>query len=1234
MKNFIQLIGDKITFSKSEEKTVFSDLMPVDTIKNDEESLKALHWALKNKKIKNIALTGPYGAGKSSVIESYLKQNKECKAINISLATFDGHSWDKAYESQEADNNNELEKLEDELEKGILKQLFYKVDASKIPLSRYRKLHHTPLWKYVFGIVTFVVVILAALYLAIPDKVSDYINAYKNEIDTFREWALIAISFLIVFFGAAYALRVITSRFTIKEISVGDISAQGEETPNDSVLNKNIDEMLYFFERTKHNVVFIEDLDRFNCTSIFVKLREINTILNNYDVIKKKGRIIFVYAVRDDLFKEETERTKFFDFLIPIIPVINSTNSGEIIRNLLGIGKEKDTKKEYPEHDISSEFITLISPYIGDMRILISTINEFWIYKRTLKESQDVKLKDENMLALMIYKNLYPQDFAQLEGEKGRIKEAFNYKKEAIKKVQTKLEEKRYRLELAQKDIVNSVKEIKILILSELVDNEGFVTSIYVSGSSIYYAQILEDSYSLEDLRIKPIQVSYRKNNSNYSKNHTNIEISTDKLKNLFKRYDLQCEFSDKNADELKCEYEKIDRDILALRANTMQSLIEKNSVEGILPDSVRENNLLVFMLRHGYINESYADYINYFHEGSITKEELNFILSVRDFKGENDFELSIKHCANTVKRLYDYEFKQVEILNFDLTDFLLYSEKNESKLEKLIQQLANRTDTCRRFIKSYIDRNKNTDRFLQKLCHTSGFVWKDIEADEQLSEEKKVLYLKKIINSCEIDDIANNDYETANGDVGGLRAYLEKNALILEKLSEVSNVKLKKVIAKLNANFYALHLEGVDREIVDFILEGRYFVLNHSMMEAIFAILNPSVGDRLFRCNYHCLHELNNRSLMNFIYDEFPSYVKIFIIGEESNTEESLMDVEDILERLFENNMEMCIDVIKKEHFVKWEKLTDCLAVYDDKDKKDIWEYLLTDNRTELTWNNYLVYRNLFGLTSTLVEILDANIDTMLVSEGQEELTDEIIKELFIEDISDACFKKLISIYKVDKFTNQCSEFTREKLGILIHEHYFDFIPERYIELKEISIELSHEFIKENKTEFLSVIDSCNLSIEDIKDVIKLGILCEVELLILFDYFTPSDIDDTMAILISGFDFLIPKSYTEAVWKILKNEDKFGLLYKQMDTYDLDEIAEKFGELGGDYKQFSDRTKHKFVLYPTRFNYNLCKKLQSKDFISSWEETDEKVGNDIITSADKYEKRITGYVKKKSEKY
>lgn len=298
IKDFINKIikyKESIPLGKDLKKSVYNDFTPSDTLSKTDETINALHWALNNHKVKNIALTGPYGAGKSSVIESYLKLYKLKNVIKISLATFDGKSLNKVNQligEKKFDEAKITEKeFEDELEKGILKQLFYKVSADEIPLSRYRKLHHTGLWKYIVGVGIMLLVMLSASYLIFPNEFQNKFLVYKSifNLTEHRIKGMAALGVVVV--GMAQGIRYIVSKFFIKEVSFGDVSAKSEEISKDSILNKNIDEMLYFFEKTNYNIVFIEDLDRFDSTSIFIKLREINTILNNYDVLKKKNSL-------------------------------------------------------------------------------------------------------------------------------------------------------------------------------------------------------------------------------------------------------------------------------------------------------------------------------------------------------------------------------------------------------------------------------------------------------------------------------------------------------------------------------------------------------------------------------------------------------------------------------------------------------------------------------------------------------------------------------------------------------------------------------------------------------------------------------------------------------------------------------------------------------------------------------------------------------------------------------
>ena len=178
---------------------------------------------------------------------------------------------------------------------------------------------------------------------------------------------------------------------SISNVKLSKFIVQNQEISFDndsqtSILNANIDEILYFFNETKYNVVIIEDLDRFNNTEIFVKLREINTLLNNK---KDSEKITFVYAIRDDMFKDK-DRTKFFDYIVPVIPFINSSNSSKKIIDLLRSENLLNEESEENNNKVDAKFIKDISLYINDMRFLTNVFNEFLQYSHKLAKDIDL----------------------------------------------------------------------------------------------------------------------------------------------------------------------------------------------------------------------------------------------------------------------------------------------------------------------------------------------------------------------------------------------------------------------------------------------------------------------------------------------------------------------------------------------------------------------------------------------------------------------------------------------------------------------------------------------------------------------------------------------------------------------------------------------------------------------------------------------------------------------------
>lgn len=326
----------------------YRDLTPESDTKNSEEYIRALHWAIKNKDVKNIALSGPYGSGKSSVIKTYLKKYPKTKYLSISLAAFSTPTKSVNGEDDKttllADDWTLDDVDENVIEEGILKQLFYRVDVGKIPQSRYRKIKKLSYWKMFFTLLMLTVV-ASAVYLEInPNVLEDFKNTVINNGAFFHlnQWASYAV-FTVTIFGVLLlittVLKYVMSNFRIANINLGDKASISKKEEKESIFDKSLDEIVYFFESTTYDTVFIEDLDRFNQPNIFIKLRELNTVINNYDNIKRK--VVFIYAIKDDMFKDE-ERTKFFDFIVPVIPYISATNSGEILRGLLKFEKGED----------------------------------------------------------------------------------------------------------------------------------------------------------------------------------------------------------------------------------------------------------------------------------------------------------------------------------------------------------------------------------------------------------------------------------------------------------------------------------------------------------------------------------------------------------------------------------------------------------------------------------------------------------------------------------------------------------------------------------------------------------------------------------------------------------------------------------------------------------------------------------------------------------------------------
>ena len=124
--------------------------------------------------------------------------------------------------------------------------------------------------------------------------------------------------------------------------------------------------------------------------------------------------------IRDDIFSKY-ERTKFFDFIIPVVPVLTKDNAtGFILKEMRNI-----------EVDCGRQYIEDISPFLSDLRLLKNCENEYKIYKEVNESFLQTKLNNKDkalnqsacqwIFSMILYKNLYPKDFQKLLQHEGLL---------------------------------------------------------------------------------------------------------------------------------------------------------------------------------------------------------------------------------------------------------------------------------------------------------------------------------------------------------------------------------------------------------------------------------------------------------------------------------------------------------------------------------------------------------------------------------------------------------------------------------------------------------------------------------------------------------------------------------------------------------------------------------------------------------------------------------------------
>ena len=1116
-----------------EKKNIpFDNLLPKNDLPiTDDSSFKALEYAISDQRIRNIGITGNYGAGKSSFLLSFFNhKNLEEKCINVSLASFslNGDSSknkeskneseikedDESTENEEillfdSTDNNFVELSKEQLQNieiSILHQLIYKHSVKELPNSRLPRItgfsiqESRNLFKeIIFFSIFFFLILLAFLFpnnltfikpFAIkPIRTFLFLCGFICCIEPFSKFCI-------------WLIRKIKNT-SLKRVSFKNAEVELDSYKSDSILNQRLDEILYFFEQTKYEYVVFEDLDRFNSNQIFIHLREINKILNEN---KKNNRSIkFIYAVKDQMFKNE-ERVKFFDFIIPIIPIINSSSAAsELI-------KQADKTPSYVEK-FDSNYFAEIGSFINDFRLLKNILNEYYIYHEKLNMKSE---NNQKLFSLIVYKNLYPIDFSKMQRKTGDIEAAFIWKKRVAKKLNdsnnTKINSYQEYIEKIKKECTKNLSELKLIYLTEYARLKGLTL-----GSDQLY--ILSKDENFLDTKTSTTLLIYQ---SGYHPRPIDFEysffekITIDGLSYLDRKQTVENGITVEVNHYL--ELIRNERDIQSkLSMMPFSEIYNRASDEKKKELNLYKNQL--YFLRRNFIDENYRDYISLFKEGVLTATENDFINSVR-IKDYVNPETSLVNLPIIFESIRD-EFinNSPALLNFDLVNYLLDNKsKYEVELRLLLNQIINENELI--FLNNYLSHSNNLSKYLNASIELIDGFW-----DKLL---RKVNTESDLINYCYLilKSINDENREIISKNQSFI-SFLTKHSDVLQKLKIDDDIEsILNTLKQLKICFEFLTVDDLSNIFVfEFIISNGLFSINKNNIYTLTQRLDDST-DGL----YTKILKSNNHELNNYIKQNINTFVKDVLlesneINEDENSIVELLNTEKIV-------LEYKYEIIKRcnRQILSLSKIT----------YSELYDILFQENKIFPNWENiYNYYKEKNTINDILIDFIQEGENSNII--GNEYFTEQNKFKSEYSSFATLLYQnEKITVKEIENLEKNDEKYlhdfnfeliSTEKLEKLIETFSIEFSQKNLDSIRSINQDLAEKFVFLNKLTYIDSYNDFDLKYSEISQ---------------FIYSEETSIEEKVFILKHNLDKLCSTDVKLEVLDLIEKGNLFELLNKQ----------------------------------------------------------------------------------------
>lgn len=697
--------------------------------------LDRLEQSIRDSRNRNIALTGRYGAGKSSVLDRF-EANHKGATLRLAISTLEP--------------NQEGATLTNRLQKEIVKQLLYSASPSTLRHSRFGRISSLSKRK-AFGQCAAVVSVLGAL-LALLGLLPPVMGTGGEQ-----PWGIQASAWLVVGFLVTVILTGIRLA-THNKFYVSDVSAAGASVTlskrTATYFDEFLDEIVHFFDQESNELVIIEDLDRFNDPHIFEALRELNTLLNNAPARAEKGPPLrFIYAVRDSLFEKlgndadeeqgdaaaaeviRANRTKFFDLVIPVVPFISYRNARELLNGLLD---------EANITGIDSRLVDLVAQHATDMRLQVNMRNEYLVFaERLLAPKQSAPgLTPDKLFAVVAYKNFHMEDFEQISRQASDLDRLYAYSRQLVSESIADLEKRKRELldNRAQAQAMESIAESlgeRLRKLAELFHRKSTARHLRVLHYGVANEQFEQDrleTYEFWNAVAHSQAINVVATNPGSGGSQV-LSLNKDDLEHFFPEVGAAAEWNDTRAELTYSEVADIEKNIPFLRGADFEGLAGssrfKIEVDGIgrafsqVIDRELRSDLARQMVKRGYLDRNFALYTAQFYGRFVGIDVARFMVqhvqaNTMDvnylFSGADDIHNLLQEAGEDFTH-------SVSAYNIAVLDHLL--AKDDPRAVNVVDRMiSNHDEQAQKFLTAYLSSAANR---LQLAARLSNRGWLDV---------------------------------------------------------------------------------------------------------------------------------------------------------------------------------------------------------------------------------------------------------------------------------------------------------------------------------------------------------------------------------------------------------------------------------------------------------------------------------------------------------------------------